>query len=85
MICSALAGAHLRLRKLRPHFRAAFAAGGADKVRFDIRQSHMIGPAVSVHCGRMAAVMIAAIDRHVTDAEERISPKVIFCGKVVMS
>lgn len=62
------AGPHLRQRKLRPHFRATFAAGGADEVRLDIRQPDMVGPAIRVDLGRVAATIIAAVNQHVADA-----------------
>jgi hypothetical protein len=32
------------LRKLRPHFRDALAADGADETLFQVGQPHVIGP-----------------------------------------
>jgi len=55
------------LRKHRSHFRAALAAGGAE-VRLDVRQPHMIRPAVCADRDVMAAAMIAAIDQHLAHA-----------------
>src|SRR6476659_2030975 len=52
---SALASTHAGLRKLRPHFRVTFAAGGADEVGLDVRQPDMIGPAVGADGDVVAA------------------------------
>ena len=37
---------HACLPKIQPHFRATLAAGGPDKIRLDVGQPDMIGPAV---------------------------------------
>ena len=63
-----LTSPHVGLPKLRPDFRAAFAAGVADKARLDIRQSYMIRPLVGADLDVMAVAMIAAIDQDVADA-----------------
>jgi hypothetical protein len=46
----------------------AFAAGGADEVRLDVREPHIIGPAVGADLDMVAAAVIAAIDLHIADA-----------------
>lgn len=79
-----LTSPHASLRKLRPHFRAALAAGAADEVRFDVRQPHLIGPAVGVDLGRVAATMIAAIDQHSAHAGCAHFAEGDLCGYVVM-
>jgi hypothetical protein len=56
------------LRKVRPHFCAAFAASGADEIRFDVRQPDMIGPLVGADLDVMTASMIAAIDQDGSNA-----------------
>jgi hypothetical protein len=48
--------------------RAALAAGGADEVRFDVKQPEMIRPAVRAHRNRMRATIVGAIDQHVAHA-----------------
>jgi hypothetical protein len=50
-------------RKLRPHFRAALAAGRADEIRFDVGELDTIGPAVRGDRDVMAAFVVAAIDQ----------------------
>ena len=52
-----LTGTHAGLRKHRSHFRAALATGGAE-VRLDVRQPHMIRPAVCADRDVMAASVI---------------------------
>ena|SRR5260370_3399879 len=65
---TALTSTHAGVRKLRPHFRAAFAAGRADEVGLDAGQPDIIGPAVSVGLDMVATPVITAIDQHVTNA-----------------
>jgi hypothetical protein len=60
----ALTNPHTSQRKLRPHFSATLAAGGADEARLDIRQPYVIRPAIGAHRCRMTATVIAAIDQH---------------------
>ena len=48
---------------------AAFAAGGADKARLDVRQRDVIGPAISADRDVMTATMIPGVDQHITYAE----------------
>jgi hypothetical protein len=57
-----------RHRPLGEQVCATLAAGGADEIRFDGRQSDVIGPAVSADRGRAAAFVVAAIDQHIANA-----------------
>ena len=43
-----LTGAHAGLRRLRSHFRATLAAGGANEAGFEFRQPNRIEPALIV-------------------------------------
>jgi hypothetical protein len=55
--------------KQRPDIGAALAAGGADELRLDVRQPHMIGPAVGADRDVVAALVVPAIiDQHIADA-----------------
>ena len=71
-----------RWRRLeqRPDIGATFAADGADEIRLDVRQPHMVGPGVGADLDAMAAPMVAAIDQHIADAGGAQSPKVILAG-----
>ena len=51
-----------------PHVGAAPAAGRAGEARLDIRQPHMIRPAVGADLDVMAAFVVAAIDQNVAHA-----------------
>ena len=63
-----LTGAHAALPKRGPHLRAALAAACTGEVWFDVGESDVIGPAVSVGFDVMAAVVIAAVDQHIANA-----------------
>jgi hypothetical protein len=49
--------------KIRSDVRAALAAGGADKARLDVRQTHVVRPAIGEGFDRMAAMTVRAIDQ----------------------
>jgi hypothetical protein len=53
-----------------------------DEPGFEIRQPNLIGPLLAADRNRVAAMMVRAIDQETTQAEARISPKVILCGRV---
>jgi hypothetical protein len=73
--------ATLRLRKLRPHVCATFAAGSAGEAWLDVRQPDIIAPALCADLGRMAAAVIAAIDQHIADAEGARLAEGDFCWR----
>jgi hypothetical protein len=60
-----------------PNYLRSLSAGEA---RFDVREPHIVGPAVGADLDVMATAVIPAIDQHIADAGNAHSPKVIFCG-----
>jgi hypothetical protein len=49
--------------EIRPDVGATLAANLADEARLDVRQPHVIGPAVRHHLDRVTAFVIRAIDQ----------------------
>jgi hypothetical protein len=72
---------HARLRKLRPQLGAALAAGGADDARFHVRQPDVIRPASALISTEWLQRWSRQSSSTSRTPEERISPKVIFCGQ----
>ena len=68
LLRKSLLSTHLGLRKNRPHFRAALAAGGAGESRLDVGEPHMIRPAVGADLDVVPTAVVAAIDQHIADA-----------------
>jgi len=75
---------HAALPKRGPQLRAALAAACTGEVWFDVGEPDIIGLDVSVGFDVVAAAVIAAIDHISRTTDVRISPKVIFCGLVVI-
>ena len=63
-----LTAAHFARSELRSDLPSALAALGAEELRLDVRQPHVVGPAVSIDLDVMAATMVAAVDQHVARA-----------------
>ena len=63
-----LTAAHLGRSELRSDLPSALAALGAEELRLDVRQPHVVGPAVSIDLDVVAATMVAAVDQHVAGA-----------------
>ena len=66
-----LAGAHATLRKVRSDIRASLAADLAHEARLDIRQLEFIRPALAADRDVVAAMVIAAVDQHITAPDSR--------------
>ena len=54
--------------EVRPDLCPAFAAGGADKARLDIRQPQLVPLAIGAQGDAMAAVLVRAIDQDTAHA-----------------
>jgi|HubBroStandDraft_4_1064222.scaffolds.fasta_scaffold173695_3 hypothetical protein len=63
------------------HLGALLAAGLARERGLDIEQPDTIGPSIAADRGRTAALVILTVGKQ-TAPESRISPKVIFVGRV---